>query len=146
MSPASGQSVTRRALRLAGRALRLRCVACGARPIFVTWFRMLPSCPTCGFAFERGERGYWLGAYFVNVMLMETVFCVWLVGVIVGTWPQLDWDLMQHGVTALMIVAPFAGFPFSKTLFVAFDLLVRPPVEDDFDAPTEPAARVRREG
>lgn len=136
-------SLTRRAGRLASRALRLRCVACGARPVFTSWFRMLPNCPACGFTFERGERGYELGAYFVNIMLVETIFCVWFVGVLVGTWPAVDWALLQGGTVLLMLVSPFACHPWSRTLFLAFDLLVRPPDESDFDAPAERAARVR---
>jgi hypothetical protein len=36
-----------------------------------------------------------------------------------------------------MLVVPFAFFPFSKTLFLAFDLWVRPPSEDDFVLPRE---------
>jgi hypothetical protein len=30
-----------------------------------------------------------------------------------------------------MIVAPFVFFPFSKTLFLAFDLVFRPPTPDE---------------
>jgi len=41
----------------------------------------------------------------------------------------------------LMLVSPFAFFPFSKTLFLAFDLLIRPPTEEDFSAPHEEARR-----
>jgi hypothetical protein len=40
-----------------------------------------------------------------------------------------------------MLVSPFAFFPFSKTLFLAFDLLVRPPTAEDFVAPHEEAPR-----
>jgi hypothetical protein len=32
---------------------------------------------------------------------------------------------------ALMLVVPFLFFPFSKTLFLAFDLLFRPAGPDD---------------
>jgi hypothetical protein len=42
-----------------------------------------------------------------------------------------------------MLVSPFAFFPFSKTLFLAFDLLVRPPTEEDFAAPHEETPRHR---
>ena len=30
-----------------------------------------------------------------------------------------------------MIIAPFVFFPFSKTLFLAFDLVFRPPTRDE---------------
>jgi hypothetical protein len=42
-----------------------------------------------------------------------------------------------------MAVSPFAFFPFSKTLFLAFDLWVRPPAEEDFILPHEMARRHR---
>lgn len=131
--------------RLALRALRLRCVACGGRPVFVHWFKLLPSCPCCGFRFERGERGYELGSYFVNVMLVETAFCAWFLGVVIATWPAPAWDLLQDGLWVLMLGTPFLFFPWSKTLFLAFDVLVRPPAEEDFDAPEERAWRSRRD-
>jgi MFS family permease len=93
---------------------------------------------------ERGEQGYWLGAYFFNLMAMETVFSVWVVGFLLGTWPNPPWRLVQLTTIALMLVVPVAFFPYSKTLFLAFDLLVRPPTEEDFAMPHEEARNVRR--
>ena len=121
------------------RALRLRCPHCGGGPVFVSWSRLVPNCPVCGLGFERGEQGYWLGAYFVNLMLVETVFSVWITGFLIWTWPSPPWGILQLTTAALMAIAPFAGFPFSKMLFLAFDLLVRPPTEDDFLLPHESA-------
>jgi hypothetical protein len=43
-----------------------------------------------------------------------------------------------------MLVVPIAFFPYSKTLFLAFDLLVRPPCEEDFVVPHEEARNLRR--
>ena len=126
------------------RALRLRCPHCGGGPIFVTWSRLVPNCPVCGLGLERGEEGYWLGAYFFNLMAVETVFSVWMVGFLVWTWPSPPWELFQIATIALMLVVPFAFFPFSKTLFLAFDLLVRPPGEEDFILPHEQAPIIRR--
>jgi uncharacterized protein (DUF983 family) len=125
-----------------GRALRLRCPHCGGGPVFVTWSRLVPSCPVCGLGFERGEQGYWLGAYFFNLMAVETVFSVWVVLVLWWTWPEPPWALFQAGSVVLMVVTPFAFFPWSKTLFLAFDLLVRPPDEEDFAAPHEESRRL----
>jgi hypothetical protein len=45
---------------------------------------------------------------------------------------------------AWMLVTPFAFYPFSKTLFLAFDLVVRPPEEEDFRLPEERAPTSRR--
>jgi uncharacterized protein (DUF983 family) len=126
------------------RALRLRCPHCGGRPIFVNWRQLVPNCPVCGLGLERGEQGYWLGAYFFNLMAVETLFSVWMLGFLLWTLPSPPWELFQILTVVLMAVAPFAFFPFSKTLFLAFDLLVRPPTEDDFRVPHEPARKLRK--
>jgi uncharacterized protein (DUF983 family) len=122
-----------------GWALHLRCPNCGGRPIFASWARMLPGCPVCGLTFERGEQGYTLGAYFFSLVFVETAFSIWTAAFLWWTLPSPPWKLFQYGTTALMLAVPFAGWPFSKTLFLAFDLLVRPPSEEDFAAPHEPA-------
>lgn len=119
------------------RALRLRCPHCGGQPIFVSWARLVPNCPTCGLNLERGEQGYWVGAYFFNLMAVETVFAVWVAGFLYFTWPSPPWLTFQLTTLVLMLVSPFLCFPFSKTLFLAFDLLVRPPTEEDFITPHE---------
>jgi hypothetical protein len=80
----------------------------------------------CGLGLERGEQGYWLGAYFFNLMAVETLFTVWVVAFLAWTWPSPSWGVFQIWTVVLMLVSPFAFFPFSKTLFLAFDLLVRP--------------------
>ncbi|HET7468347.1 MAG TPA: DUF983 domain-containing protein [Gemmatimonadales bacterium] len=128
------------------RALRLRCPHCGGGPIFTSWSRLLPVCPVCGLSLERGEDGYWLGAYFFNLMAMETAFSVWVVGFLMETWPNPPWDIFQISTVVLMVVFPIVFFPFSKTLFLAFDLLMRPPDEPDFAAPHEPSPQPRRAG
>ena len=131
------------ALKLIGRALRLRCPQCGGGPIFVTWSHLVPNCPACGLGLERGEQGYWLGAYFFNLMGVETLFTVWVVGMLWWFWPNPPWRFFHFGTIVLMAISPFAFFPFSKTLFLAFDLWVRPPTEADFTLPHEPARRHR---
>ena len=73
----------------------------------------------------------------------ELAFAVAFVGLIVLTWPSPPWKLLEFGGIAMMIVAPFAFFPFSKALFLAFDLLFRPMAEEDLappaaDAPPRP--------
>ncbi|MGH7515368.1 MAG: DUF983 domain-containing protein [Gemmatimonadales bacterium] len=128
------------------RAMRLRCPHCGGGPIFTSWSRLLPVCPVCGLGLERGEQGYWLGAYFFNLMAMETVFSVWVVGFLWETWPDPPWDVLQISTAVLMVLFPIFFFPYSKTLFLAFDLLMRPPDEPDFFAPHEESPQPRRAG
>jgi uncharacterized protein (DUF983 family) len=125
------------------RAMRLRCPHCGGGPIFVTWSKLVPNCPVCGLGLERGEQGYWLGAYFFNLMAVETVFTVWVTGFLLWTWPSPPWDFLQISTVVLMLIVPVGFFPYSKTLFLAFDLMVRPPTEEDFVLPHEEARHVR---
>jgi uncharacterized protein (DUF983 family) len=126
------------------RALRLRCPACGGGPVFLRWLRISPACPSCGLSFSRGERGYWLGAQFVNLMTVETVFAAVLCVALWWTWPDPPWQGLEWGLGAGMLVSPFLLYPWSHTIFLAFDLLFRPPAPEDFEAPREPAPAVRR--
>ena len=125
------------------RAMRLRCPHCGGGPIFVTWSHLVPNCPVCGPGLERGEPGYWLGAYFFNLMAVETVFAIWVPGFLWWTWPDPPWGLLQITTAVLMVIFPVFFFPYSKTLFLAFDLLVRPPTDEDFAVPHEEVRRLK---
>jgi uncharacterized protein (DUF983 family) len=129
--------------RLFLRALRLRCPACGGGPVLLSWFRLAPSCPSCGLRFERGEDGYWVGSYMFNIVASELLFAAAGAAVVFATWPTPPWTALTLGGAALMVLAPFLFLPFSKVLFLAFDLLFRPPVEADYAAPPEPAAGKR---
>jgi uncharacterized protein (DUF983 family) len=120
-----------RSLLLLWRALRLRCPNCGRGKPFVSWFRMRKRCPVCGLALERGEEGYQVGSYMFNIIAAELVFAAIFVGVILATWPSPPWTQLEYGGIALMIVVPFALFPVSKTLFLAFDLAFRPAAHEE---------------
>jgi uncharacterized protein (DUF983 family) len=128
------------------RALRLRCPACGGGPVFLRWLRISPACPSCGLSFARGERGYWLGAYFVNLMAVETLFAVMFGVALWWTWPDPPWEGIEWALGAAMVVSPFLLYPWSHTVFLAFDLLFRPPTPEDFEAPHERAPVFRRPG
>ena len=71
-------------------------------------------------------------------------FWLTVAGFLLLTWPNPPWGLVQITTIMLMVVFPFAFFPFSKTLFLGFDLLVRPPEAHEFDAPHEPSRHQRR--
>jgi uncharacterized protein (DUF983 family) len=121
-----------RMVTLTARAFRRRCPNCGGGPLFDSWFRMGDRCPSCGLRLERGEQGYIVGAYMFNIIAAELLFAAIAAGVVVATWPSPPWGALQWGGAALMIAAPLACYPFSKTLFLAFDLLFRPPQPEDF--------------
>jgi hypothetical protein len=67
-----------------------------------------------------------------NIVASELVFALIFLGVLIATWPNPPWDLLLYGGAVLMVVAPFLFYPFSKTLFLAFDLIFRPPTPEDF--------------
>jgi hypothetical protein len=87
---------------------------------------MRSQCAVCGLAFERGEEGYQVGSYMFNIVAAELMFAAVFLVIVLATWPSPSWALLQYGGIALMVVVPFVLFPFTKTLFLAFDLLIRP--------------------
>ena len=93
---------------------------------------MLPSCPHCGLKFDRGEPGYYLGAIWFNLLFAEAVTLAIVTTIVVRAWPDPPWDTLQIMAPIEALVTPFLFFPFSKTLFLAFDLGMRPLSEDDF--------------
>ncbi|HEU4565727.1 MAG TPA: DUF983 domain-containing protein [Gemmatimonadaceae bacterium] len=113
--------------RLFGRALTRRCPQCGSRGLFRSWFRMKEHCPRCGLALERGEgHDYWLGAMMFNLVVSELIFVGMLLVLVIVTWPEVPWGFLQYGGVALMAIAPFVLYPFSKTIWLAWDLAFRP--------------------
>lgn len=80
---------------------------------------------------ERGESGYQVGAYMFNIIASELVFAVIFVGILLATWPSPPWTLLQWGAPLLMVLAPVLFYPYSKTLFLAFDLIFRPVAKGD---------------
>jgi uncharacterized protein (DUF983 family) len=127
--------------RLLSRALRRRCPACGGQPIFLTWTRLCPGCPVCGFQLERGERGYWVGAHFLNLLAVDFAFALWFAGMLAATWPDPPWVLIHLGNFVCVIGTPILFYPWSKTLFLACDIFFRPLEIGDFASRHERALR-----
>ncbi|HKP49209.1 MAG TPA: DUF983 domain-containing protein [Gemmatimonadales bacterium] len=126
-------SSERRPLVLFGRAVLLQCPNCGGGPLFSRWLRMRERCPVCGIRLARGEEGYQVGAYMFNMIAAELIFAGIFLAILVYTWPHPPWTPLLYGGIALMIVLPALFYPFSKTLFLAFDLVFRPPTATDFE-------------
>jgi uncharacterized protein (DUF983 family) len=130
--------------RITGRALLGRCPNCGGRDVWLSWLKMRETCPTCGLHFERGEDGYIVGAYMFNIIFAELFFIAIFIAVTIVMWPDPPWAFLQYGGVVLMILLPVLFYPFSKTLFLAFDLVFRPAGHADGDRrmpAAEPGAR-----
>ena len=110
-----------------GRALRLRCPRCGGGGILRGWLEMQDHCPACGLALERGEKSdFWIGAYVFNLVAGELLAIgIPIVWVIVA-WPDPPWTTVEIVGLVLAVLLPFAFFPFSRTLWLAWDLSFRP--------------------
>ncbi len=87
---------------------------------------MRSTCPACGIRTERDEEGYVVGAYMFNIMAAELLWLAAVGAIAWRTWPDPPWNLLLYGGGALMVALPFLCYPFSKTTFLAFDLLFRP--------------------
>lgn len=116
----------RQVLRLVGRALRLRCPNCGGGPVLQHWLKLHVRCGTCGLRLERGEHDYFVGSLMLNFIITGVLLLLTIAVLLVSTFPDVPWDALQYGGPLAMILAPFVIFPFSKLLWLAFDLTFRP--------------------
>lgn len=135
---------------LFARAMALRCPRCGCGGILKTWLKMKDRCPTCGLALERGERSdFWIGAYVFNLVFGEVVAIgvpiIWMI----ASSPNQPWTKIEVVAAILCVALPFLFFPFSRTLWLAWDLSFRP-VEPgdvggvhDVNAPQHPDRRIK---
>jgi uncharacterized protein (DUF983 family) len=109
------------------RAFRLRCPRCGGGGILRGWLKLKDYCPTCGLALERGENSdFWIGAYVFNLVGGELIAIGIPVVWIVASWPAPPWTKVEVAAAALAVSLPFVFFPFSRTLWLAWDLSFRP--------------------
>jgi len=82
-----------------------------------------PACPTCGAHFER-EDGYFLGAYALNLIVAEMIGLGGALYLLFATDLRhlpIGWQMVLAGLLAGLL--PILFFPFSRTLWIALDLL-----------------------
>lgn len=136
MSDSAPQSLGRLDTRTALlRGLRRKCAVCGQGRLFRRWFTMLEDCPRCGLHFERLE-GHWLGSLAVNTMVTFTLMFTALGVVMVVAYPEFPIRTMMLVLIPIPLFGPLLLFPFTRTFWMAMDLLLRPPepgeVHDEF--------------
>ena len=109
------------------RGLRRKCPRCGGGRLFRSWFRMLDTCPTCGLRFER-EEGFFLGAYVINYGIGSAIVALSLVVFAVARNADADASPIPYLAAGLAgaVLIPLAFFPFSRTIWSAIDLFMRP--------------------
>jgi uncharacterized protein (DUF983 family) len=116
----SGGSARRN--KLLKRGLLLRCPYCGQGHIIKYPFWIKDCCPRCGYRFEP-EPGYLVGGYAINLVGVEIV----AVAIIVIILLRTNLSLYQQEAIGIgfAILLPILFFPWSRTLWMAFDLTLQ---------------------
>ncbi len=94
---------------------------------------MVERCPSCRLRFER-ESDFFLGAYVINFAITEGLLFLALLLFVVrlNADPDTPWLPIAVVGVVVAIVAPIAFFPFSRTIWAAIDLAMRPvPADED---------------
>ena len=91
---------------------------------------MLERCPRCDLKFERIE-GHLTGALGINTVVSFIVLLVVGIAGFVITYPELPLLPLVSTTIAVAVLFPIAFYPFSKTLWTAIDLRMRPPAEGE---------------
>jgi uncharacterized protein (DUF983 family) len=115
-----------RLFRLLGRGLRLRCPNCGKGPVLAHWLKLHVRCGTCGVRLERGEHDYFMGSMLLNFCLTGVLLLVGIATLILATKPDIDWDTLEWAAPLAMVTLPLLLFPFTKLLWLAADIAMRP--------------------
>ena len=116
------------------RALRRRCPACGAGPVFSRWLRMFERCPGCGIRFER-EEGFFLGVYFINIFITQLVVIAFIAVAFALTLPDSPTPAILAGALLLAVLVPVVIYPWCRTGWAAVHLAMQPlEPEEEADA------------
>jgi hypothetical protein len=91
---------------------------------------MCDRCPTCGFRFERIE-GHWIGALGINTILTFAIGMFVLIGGYALMYPDPNVPVLLVAVVVVAIAGPLVLFPWTRMVWSASDLLMRPLDPDD---------------
>jgi uncharacterized protein (DUF983 family) len=131
--PAStGPSAGPSRAKLLFRGMTRRCPVCGEPRIFAGYFRLRPACPGCGLRFTRLE-GQWSGDIGINTIVTFGLLYVILLGGTLLMWGDVNIALLAGAALLAVLVFPVLFVPVAKTLWLAIDLVMRPPQADEFD-------------
>jgi hypothetical protein len=82
-------------------------------------------CPQCDYFFDR-EEGFFLGAYVMNLGATQLAVVTYIAVAVVLTLPSPPLLELSLGGAAVAGLVPLLGYPISKTLWTAFDLIMHP--------------------
>jgi uncharacterized protein (DUF983 family) len=121
-----------RALRLFGRAFLLRCPHCGKGPVLQHWMKLRVKCGNCGMRLHRGEHDTIMGSVFILFTLVALAAYLAIVLALTLT-DETPWGLLDTGLPLLTLALVLVFFPFSKLVWLAFDLMLRPVTPQELD-------------
>jgi uncharacterized protein (DUF983 family) len=101
------------------------CPVCGQGHLFRRWFRMIERCPRCGLRFQRIE-GHWSGDLGINTIVSFGALFVTLIVGFAVTYPDVPGVPLFACAVGVGLIVPVLFFPFSKTVWLAIDLMMRP--------------------
>ncbi|HAP74828.1 MAG TPA: hypothetical protein DCR14_01955 [Acidimicrobiaceae bacterium] len=109
------------------RAVVLKCPHCGGRKTFIKhWLARHDRCRTCGIRWHR-EHGFELGPTALNVVMTFFTLGVGMVVAFVATAPDFKVVPLTLGVVGGAVLVPLILYPFTYTLWLAFDLATHKP-------------------
>jgi uncharacterized protein (DUF983 family) len=109
------------------RAVTLRCPWCASRRTFIRgWFHRYDRCRTCGLRWRR-EEGFELGAVTMNTIVTFGALTIAMVIGFVRTSPDIPVLPFVLAMFAVAVIIPVLIYPFTYTMWFAFDLAVHPP-------------------
>lgn len=124
------------------RGVRKKCPNCGTGHLFRGWFRMVERCPGCGMRFER-EPGFFVGAYLISFAV--TVILLFIAAMAFIALKAIDHDASPVPIlVASLVVAlvfPPIFYPFSRTIWSAFDIGMTPLEDDELEDAAAALAR-----
>ena len=103
--------------------LALRCPRCLKGRVWRGLVSMHPTCPECGFTFER-ESGYFAGAMVVSYALAVPILAAIVIALILVAGLDVVAALII-GNTAYLILVPFI-FRYSRVVWLHLDWLIDP--------------------
>lgn len=116
------------------RGMGRRCPRCGAGGIFASWFRLEERCPSCRLRLER-ENDFFLGGYVINLAVTEGLLAlalmIYVLRITADPGTSLVPVLVAGGI--ISVILPVLFFPFSRTIWMAIDLAMRPVPRDEAD-------------
>ena len=101
--------------------------------MFTRWVMQQTRCTACGLRFDRGERDYFIGAYTLNLIVALLAAAASIAIGAWATWPDVPWNTLKYSIALCLLVLPLVTYPFSKSLWLAIDLILRPAEPRDFE-------------